>query len=234
MTTAARGRVHALRPARASWEVPLKAVVFDMDGVLVDSEPLHKEACEAMLAAVGIELRRETYLRCVGTTIATTYDVLREDCGLTWSIDEFKARYERVIIARLQQPIERLPGVTELLAMIESRPLALALASSSRRTWIDATLDGLGLTGRFPVTVSGDEVRQGKPSPEIYLLAATRLGLAAGECLAVEDSGVGVTSAHDAGMRTVAVRTEYTRELALEDADIILETLEAFPGEFLD
>ena len=98
---------------------------------------------------------------------------------------------------------------------------------------MDATLAGLGLTGRFPVIVSGDEPIRGKPAPDIFLLAAERLGLRPAECLVIEDSPAGVAAAHVAGMRVVAVRTPYTQDLPLPGADVILESLEEFRGELL-
>jgi HAD superfamily hydrolase (TIGR01509 family) len=222
------------RPDSAAWRTPLRAVVFDMDGVLVDSEPIHRAAAEEMLRDAGHVLTDEMYVRCIGTTVEATWDIIEEETGLDWGLEEFKARYEGYILAELSRPLERLPGVDRVLGLVEQRGLGLALATSSRRSWLDATLGGLGLTGRFPVTVTGDEVEHGKPDPDIFLLAARRLGVEPHACLAIEDSPPGVAAAHAAGMRSVAVRTEATRGLSLDGADVILESLEEFPEDFLD
>jgi beta-phosphoglucomutase-like phosphatase (HAD superfamily) len=101
------------------------------------------------------------------------------------------------------------------------------VASSSPRSWIAATLRSIGLGDVFPVIVSGDDVPRdrGKPDPAIYLLAAQRLGVAPGRCLAIEDSPNGVLSAHRAGMRVIGVRTSYTAHLRLEGADQVVDSL---------
>lgn len=222
------------RPTGGAWEVPLRAVIFDMDGVLVDSEPIHQEAAEALLASVGLVLREEVYLQCVGTTARRTYDILTAAYDLPWSFDDYQGAYEVEILSRLRRPLDRLPGVGATIEAVERRGLGLALASSSRFSWIEATLEGLGLTGRFPVVASGQEVVHGKPSPEIFLLAAERLGIEPGACLVFEDSPAGVAASSGAGMRTVAVRTAYTARLALPGADIIVDSLEDLPDEFFD
>lgn len=222
------------RPVGGAWEAPLHAVIFDMDGILVDSEPIHRDAAQALLASSGLDLREEVYLQCVGTTAQRTYDILSANYDLPWSFDDYQGAYEIEILSRLRRPLDRLPGVGATLEAVERRGLGLALASSSRFSWIEATLEGLGLTGRFPVVASGQEVTNGKPSPEIFLLAAERLGVDPGNCLVFEDSPAGVAASSSAGMRTVAVRTEYTENLALPGADVILDSLEDLPDEFFD
>lgn len=222
------------RPAGGAWEAPLRAVIFDMDGILVDSEPIHRDAAQALLESSGLELREEVYLQCVGTTAQGTYEILSANYDLPWSFEDYQGAYEIEILSRLRRPLDRLPGVGATIEAVERRALGLALASSSRFSWIEATLEGLGLTGRFPVVASGQEVVHGKPSPEIFLLAAQRLGVDPDNCLVFEDSPAGVAASAAAGMRTVAVRTEYTESLALPGADIILDSLEDLPHEFFD
>ena len=121
-----------------------------------------------------------------------------------------------------------------MLAFTKGHHLRLALASSSQRSWVDATLHGLGLAGVFPVIVSGEEAVLGKPAPDIFLIAARRLGLRPDECLAIEDSPAGVAAAGAAGMSVVAVRTPYTEGLPLPGADVVLDSLEEFSEERLN
>ena len=140
-----------------------------------------------------------------------------------------RERYEAEIIARLRRPLARLPGVDRVMTLARSRGLALALASSSLRSWVDATLEGLGLTGAFPVMVTGEEAPNGKPAPDIFLLAAERLGISPGACLAIEDSTAGTAAAAAAGMCVVGVRTRYTQGIELPGAHVVLDSLEEFP-----
>ena len=216
------------------WRNKLRAVVWDMDGVLVDSEPIHLEALNAVLKGKGEALTEEEFLKYIGTTVETTWNDLNTRFpNLGFDMEEYKRRYELEIIPRLRQPLQKQPGVDRVLGWMRDRGLRLALASSSRRSWVDATLEGLGLTEVVPVVVSGEEPVLGKPAPDIFLLAARRLGLRPDECLAIEDSPAGVASADAAGMRVVAVRTPYTQGLPLPGADVILESLEDFPEDLL-
>ncbi|HMS60086.1 MAG TPA: HAD-IA family hydrolase, partial [Tepidiformaceae bacterium] len=122
-------------------------------------------------------------------------------------------------------PAEPLDGATCLVLDLHRRQVPIALASSSRRPWVDACLARIGLDGVFDEVVTGSDVANGKPDPEIYLLAAKRLRLPASACLAIEDAPAGIASARAAGMRCWAVRTEYTRGLDLGEPDREFDSL---------
>ena len=211
-------RVSSKRVAR------FEAVVFDMDGVLIDSEPLHYAASNQVLAASG-GIERDEYETFIGTTLQFFWDTLIPRRGLTETRAFYEDQYETTVLRILATPLPAAPGATELVARLRELGVRLALASSSRRSWIDATLAAIGLTGAFEVLVSGDDVEHGKPEPDIYLLAAARLGVPAERCLAIEDSPNGVMSASRAGMQVLGVRTPYTAHLTLVGATRVVDSL---------
>jgi beta-phosphoglucomutase-like phosphatase (HAD superfamily) len=205
-----------------------------MDGVLLDSEPLHHEVLNAVLAREGKHLDFEQYRAYIGTTLEYTWTDVIQRLGLTGKLADYIAAYDAGILEGYRRHSVRAPGVPEVLDLLAGRGLRLAVASSSRTAWVEAALTTLGIRARFELIVSGDMVRQSKPDPEIYLLAAERLGVAPARCLAVEDSPKGVQSAHAAGMTVVAVRTAYTADVALPGAAHILDSLTAFTAALLD
>ena len=187
-----------------------------MDGVLLDSEPLHFEALSSVLAADGVTLTQAENEEFIGTTVETTFGTLIDRYALPRSLPEYIGIYDAAVLRVLEVRREPAAGVVELLSAARARGMRVALASSSRRLWVDATLRSIGLSDAFEVIVSGDDVQHGKPDPEIYLLAASRLGLAPERCLAIEDAPNGVLSARSAGMPVIGVRTAYTAHLQLD------------------
>jgi HAD superfamily hydrolase (TIGR01509 family) len=205
----------------------IQAVIFDMDGVLIDSEPVHFMVANQVLGAAGHALTREENEAFIGMTNAPFWAAMIDRFSLPETADSYVATYERQLLHALEQPHAPEPGVIELIEAARQRGLCIAVASSSPRSWIDATLRSIGLANAFAVIVSGDDVppREGKPHPAIYQLAARRLKVQATACLAIEDSPNGVLSAHRAGMYVIGVRTPYTAHLSLEGADRIVDSL---------
>jgi HAD superfamily hydrolase (TIGR01509 family) len=201
------------------------AIVFDMDGVLIDSEPLHFEVLNEVLATDGQTLGQAEYEEFIGTTTEFTWQTLIARHGLPRSMDAYTALYDQMLLRVLLQPRSPEDGVVALIQRGRELGLRLGVASSSRRLWIDATLQSLGLSDAFDAIVSGDDVERGKPDPQIYLLAAQRLGVPPPRCLAIEDAPKGVQSARAAGMAVLGVRTPYTAHLPLEGAERIVDSL---------
>lgn len=199
-----------LRPAE------IRALVFDMDGLLVDSEPLWHEVELDVAQAHGGRWTAALSAECIGTGLAHAVELMRERLGVELSVEqgveELCGRFaERVGELRLQ------PGCAELIAAA-ARRVPLALASSSRRVLIDAVLARFALGERFATVVSGEDVPRAKPAPDIFLRAAALLGAPAGACLVLEDSLAGVAAAQAAGMPVVAVpEHEPERFAALAD-----------------
>ncbi len=212
----------------------IDAVVFDMDGVLLDSEPLHHLTVNDLLAEEGAHLELADYLGYVGTTLEDTWDDLVRRFGLKRSFEYYRDRYDSEILRHYQENAELLPGAAWLVQALAERGKRLAVASSSRTQWVNACLTKLGLFDRFSVVVTGDMVTHGKPHPEIYLKAAERLGVAPERCLAIEDAPKGVQAAYRAGMTVVAVDTPYTAGLAIPEADARISGLDRFDLHWLD
>lgn len=201
------------------------AIVFDMDGVLIDSEPLHFEVLNEVLALDGHAVGHAEYEEFIGTTTEFTWQTLIARYGLVRPMDACTALYDQLLLRVLRQPHSPEDGVLALIQRGRQLGLRLGVASSSRRLWIDATLLSLGLSDAFDAIVSGDDVDRGKPDPQIYLLAAQRLGVVATRCLAIEDAPKGVQSARAAGMAVLGVRTLYTAHLHLDGAERIVDSL---------
>lgn len=180
------------------------AVLWDMDGTLVDTEPYWIEAEHAIVAEHGGTWNDEFAHQLVGNDLMVSALFIREHSPITWEperiIDELLAR----VVARVREHVPWRPGARELLAALAEAGVPSALVTMSWRTLADAVLDALP-EGTFTVVVTGDEVEHGKPHPEPYHAAARLLGVDPTDCVAIEDSPTGVRSAVAAGVPTLAV-----------------------------
>jgi HAD superfamily hydrolase (TIGR01509 family) len=212
----------------------IAAVVFDMDGVLLNSEPLHHATVNAILAEEGKALSLDDYLGYVGTTLADTWGDLARKLALKRDYGYYAGRYDEEILRQYAEHSVAAPCAASLVDGLRARRLPLAVASSSRTAWVEACLAGLGLRDHFSAIVTGDMVSHGKPDPEIYLKAASALGIAPQRCLAIEDAPKGVEAAARAGMTVFAVDTPYTAQLPVPGAALRLATLCDFALSWLD
>jgi len=194
-----------------------------MDGVLVDGEPLHFATVNELLGREGKSISLEQYKPYMGTK--TGWADMIADFGLSQPREYYSPIYRELVLARYQRDSQALPGALSLVTALRMGGQKLGLASSSIRPWVEACLLRIGLANAFDVIVTGTEIENGKPDPEIYLLTAERLGVAPSECLAVEDAPAGIESAKAAGMTVWAVRTEYTRGLPLPNPAREFESL---------
>lgn len=194
-----------------------------MDGVLVDGEPLHFHAINELLEEEGRSLTLEQYRPYMGTK-AGWVELIR-DLGLSHPAEHYAPRYNDLILRQYREHSLPLPGACELVRALRRRSVPVALASSSIAPWVEACLERLGLSGCFAAVVTGSDVREGKPSPDIYLEAAHRLGLPPACVLAIEDAPAGIASAKAAGMTCWAVLTPYTEGLDLGQPDRVLPSL---------
>lgn len=209
------------------------AVIFDLDGVLVDSEPIHLRASRRLVEPHT--LADHDYEQFIGTTTRPFMEWLIERYGLPDSVPQLTDRYTAAVTAELEAaPVPVLPGARTLLRAVRARGLPLALCSQSIGVWVDATLRSADLEGAFDTVVPGEAVRRGKPAPDLYLHAAQRLAVDPARCLAIEDSSPGVRSARAAGMTVVQTRGASSPPPPQPQAAIVLASLEAFEPAWLD
>ena len=207
-----------------------KGILFDMDGVLVDSEPLFHKAVNIMVERCGAapitEEENNRYL--LGTTVEETWLRVKELREVPQTPAELLAGYNEVVKEVLRSDLVPRPGVRDLIAEAQQRGLPIAVASSSLREWVELKLSVIGLTDAFNVKLGGDDIENGKPAPDIYIKAARLIGLEITECVAIEDSPIGLAAASSSGAYTICTLTDSTRHLDLSAADVIIENLEEF------
>jgi HAD superfamily hydrolase (TIGR01509 family) len=204
----------------------IQAVVFDLDGVIIDSEQLWDQARREVTAEHHGRWRPEATTAMQGMSSTEWSGYLRDVLGVDLSPDRIVDLVVAGLLDRYQRGLPLLPGAIQAVRRIGQR-WPLALASSANRVVIDKVLLISGLDDAFEATVSSEEVPRGKPAPDVYLEAARRLGRPPGACAAVEDSANGIRSAIAAGMHAVAVpnRDYPPPDTVLADADLVVDSL---------
>ena len=211
-----------------------RAVIFDMDGVLTDSEPAFHAAINEVLARYGTQIGNAEYERFIGGATPDTWAGLIALRNLPVSLDDAIEAYEGPLMARLREPRPPLPGARELIDTLRSRGVPIALCTASFSRWADAILGGAGLAGLFDAVSTADMVERTKPDPAPYLLAARKLGVPPERCIAIEDSVSGVTSALRAGTHVMQLRATATAAKPIDGVALVLSSLAEFPLELLD
>ncbi len=209
----------------------VEAVIFDMDGVIVDSEQVWDEVREQLVADWGGRYSAESQRAMMGMSSGEWSRYMHRDLGLPQAPEEIN---EEVVVRMLQRFRADLPLIDGAVDVVRdlSRSFPLAVASSSNRPLIDAVLATAGIADCFAVTVSSEEVPRGKPSPDVYLEAARRLEVAPSSCVAVEDSANGIRAAVSAGMHVVAYPNAHYApdDEALGLADTVIGSLAELPA----
>ena len=184
----------------------LDAVVFDMDGVIFDSERLGLRSWQAVADRHGLGDISETAKKCIGRNTADTMRIFDEAYGDRVSIEELYEEAKvlmRDIIAKEGLPLKE--GARELLGFLKEQDIRVGLASSTKQAVVKDELTAAGLFGYFSVIVGGDMIKRSKPEPDIYLTAAKALDLASEQCIALEDSPNGIRSAYSAGCKAIMI-----------------------------
>lgn len=200
-------------------------VIFDMDGVLIDSGPAHFESWQRVGEELGEQVSAEAFQATFGRP---SRDIIRILFGGSLSdaevrrIDDRKEALYRDII-RAKVPV--MPGALELLGALDQAGLRLAIGSSAPPENIEQVTMSLGIATLFDAVVTGLDVKKGKPDPEVFLIAASRLSLPPRSCVVVEDAPPGLDAARRGGMRCIALTSSHPRE-ALEGADLVVERLD--------
>jgi HAD superfamily hydrolase (TIGR01509 family) len=204
----------------------VEAIVFDMDGVLIDSEPVWERVRRNFVASCGGQWAQDAQDRMMGMSTAEWSAYISEDFGVHLPPAQVAERVIAAMKAEYQAHLPLLPGAVDAVRALSAR-WPLAVASSAPKSLIEAVLDASALRPAFAAAVSSEEVTRGKPAPDVYLEATRRLGVPPAACAAVEDSSNGLRSAAAAGLAVIAVpRPEYPpAEDALRKARVVLDSL---------
>ena len=182
------------------------AILFDMDGLMIDTERMAQRAWQRAGAEFGFTLPDALYLQAVGRTAKATEVLFRAGLGVDFPFEAVYARKQHYLYTAIEEEgIPTKPGLLELLDLVDQQGIAKAVATSTARMLALKKLTAANLLHRFETMVCGDEVAQGKPAPDIFLAAAAKLGVAPAHCIVLEDSSAGIQAAHAAGMRAIWV-----------------------------
>ncbi len=210
-----------------------RAVIWDMDGVIADTAPYHFKAWRKVFQKRGVIFTREDFLHNFGQR---NDSIIRSTLGEQIpqsEIDIIATEKEGIFRKLAGQNIKPLPGAIELMKSLRKHDFKIALASSAPIENIHLITQGLGIDGFFHSIVTGQDVTEGKPSPQGFLLAAQNLGVEFKSCIVIEDAVAGVTACKRAGMHCVAVTNTHSRD-KLTEADLIIDTLEEITVENLE
>lgn len=208
----------------------VKAVIFDMDGLMLDTESIARQIWMDEAARLGVPLDEDLYCRLIGRTHPDIRQIVRDAFHGKADADAYIDGCLNLYRERIQSPIPHRPGLVKMLDYCDSRGLLKGVGTSSGRSMVDVKLRSGGIEGRFDVVVTGNEVSKGKPDPEIFLTVAARLGVSAVESLVLEDSPNGVLAAHAAGAKVIMVPDMLQPEAHIRAAaDAVLESLAEVP-----
>lgn len=203
----------------------IKAVLWDMDGVIADSGPYHLAAWQEIFGKRGVKYTAEDFKQIFGLR---NDKIIRKTLGEELTKAEVRAiatEKEETFRRMAGRKIKPLPGALELLKLTKQQGFSMAIASSAPTENIELVTGTLGIAGYFQALVTGHDVTEGKPNPRVFLLAAQRLGVNPANCLVIEDAIAGVAAAKSAGMYCLAVANNHSRQ-SLAKADLVVDTLE--------
>lgn len=203
---------------------PFEAVIFDMDGVLVNSEPFYVEVEQANFKKLGLAITEDEHKTYQGTATDRMWEIIKKKHGIKQTIDELVKMTNSVVTPYFAslEIIECMPGVDRLIKRLRSEKIPLALASSSYPDVIELILQKTGLKDYFDVVVDSQMAGASKPEPDIFLLAARKLGVSPEKCIVVEDSTNGIKAAKSAGMYCIAYAGPGSELQDQSKADVIV------------
>ncbi len=213
----------------------IKAVIFDMDGVIIDSEPIHTELTLNVLKDVGVTPDESEIYEFIGVRNEEMWATLIERHNINESIEQLMDRLKAYKMERfLSSNLEPMNGVVDLLRTVKRKGLKIALATSSPRYFAKYILKAVKVAVFFDELVTADEITNGKPDPEIYIKAAEALGVLPGECIAIEDAYFGILAAKSAGMKCIGLKNPNSGNQDTSMADYVVSSLRDINIDIID
>lgn len=199
----------------------MKAIIFDMDGVIIDSEPLHFKLEKELLEELGGKINKKEHEAFVGTTDYYMWKTFKGKFNLKYSVEEMiKIKKERFI--ENIHKIELVDNFYEFMLKMYEEGFLMGLASSNNKNAVDAIVKKFQLDKYLKFIISGEEVSKGKPNPEIFLTAAKKMNVKPSECLVIEDATNGITAAKSAGMKCIGLKSSNSGNQDLSKADLVI------------
>lgn len=191
--------------------MPLNScVLFDLDGIIIDSEPMQMEAFNILMTKLGVKVGRDDFLKLVGKRAYDNFVHIIDKFGLKEDPEHLVLRKNELYETLLHKNLHAMPGVVETIAYLHGKGVPLAIVSGSVRKHIEFILDGLGISRYFSMTLASEDVVKGKPDPEGFLRAAAQLGAEPAESFVIEDSEAGVSAGRRGGFKVIAIPTGFT------------------------
>lgn len=204
----------------------LEAVIFDMDGVIIDSEPFHLDICLELFKKLNIAMPEDEYKTYIGVSNTSMWTTIKNRYCLKESVNELATLQSNACIEYLKEKDEKpIPGVVDILESLKQNEIKIALASSSPMEGIRLVLDKFNISHYFQAVISGENLERGKPAPDIFLNAAKILKAQPQFCTVIEDSNHGVSAAKAAGMKCIGFQNPNSGNQDLKAADLIVNSL---------
>ena len=206
-------------------DIRIPAVVFDLDGLLVNTEDLYEQAGETVLRRRGKTYDAELREQMMGRPVVDAIQLMIDCHSLPDPLEDLMCECREVLDALMATSLAPMPGVEKFLDDLAAANIPIAVATSATPDYAEHVLTALGLKTRFRFILTAADIRRGKPNPEVYLLAAKRLGIEPSQMMVLEDSGNGCRAAVAAGAFTVAVPNRHTRDHKFDGVKLVADTL---------
>ena len=210
-----------------------KAVIFDMDGVIVESEDAHIEVEKQIMLKRGIRISNEELHKYTGSTARFMFAKLIEKYSLKDSVEDMENEKEETLLKLVQNDMKPTKGVITLIKKLKKLKVKLGVASGSSRQSINCILGNLKIVKLFDAIVGAEDIQHSKPDPEIFLVAAQKLKVKPFDCVVIEDAYFGVEAAKQAGMKCIGYRNPHSGDQNLSKADNIIESFSGLEINFL-
>ncbi len=203
----------------------LTAVVFDLDGLMFDTETLYSDTARQILARRGKELTQDLTDAMMGRKSEESLAIMAKSCNLAETVDQLRTETDEIFASLIEHDLTPMPGLWELLDTLQAHHFPLGIATSSRCNNVEPVLNKFDLSDRFQFVLTAENVKQGKPHPEIYLTAARMLNVPPAQIMVLEDSQIGCRAAVAAGAFTVAVPASHSRNQNFESVAFVANGL---------